>query len=274
MAKNRIVNTRFWIDDYISNLDPVEKLLFLYFLTNPATDISGAYEIPIKTIAVDTGLEKETVVRLLKRFSRDKKIFYLNGWVGVVNFAKHQVHNQKVDQGIKNGLSKAPKEIRDRLSIELNTLSDTNTNTNTDTNTNPNIQGVDKKEIKKLKDNLFERLIVLKGWDKKPRKEINAVYPRYVLVLGQILDLAENNLEFADDRMTRVATWAKNNNLDWSPETVIKKWLDIDDLAQEKKKKAYVDNDRAYQKGDEWWVILPNGEHKKYIGGLNKIRYE
>ena len=37
MAKTRIINTRFWIDDYTSNLDPIEKLLFLYFLTNTAT---------------------------------------------------------------------------------------------------------------------------------------------------------------------------------------------------------------------------------------------
>lgn len=142
MAKNRIVNTRFWVDDYIGNLDPVEKLLFLYFLTNPATDISGVYEIPLKTVATDTGIEHQTVARILKRFSRDRKIFYQNGWVGIVNFAKHQLDNPSVQAGIKNGLNKAPKFILDKLGTvggqSVPSQSHTNTNTNTNTDTDPN----------------------------------------------------------------------------------------------------------------------------------------
>lgn len=140
MAKNRIVNTRFWVDDYISNLDPVEKLLFLYFLTSPATDISGVYEIPLKTIATDTGIDHQTVARIIKRFGRDKKIFYVSGWVGVVNFAKHQLDNPSVRLGIKSGLSKAPQFILDRLGTVCGqsapSLLHTNTDTDTDTDTN------------------------------------------------------------------------------------------------------------------------------------------
>ena len=139
MAKNRIVNTRFWLDDYISNLDPVEKLLFLYFLTCPATDISGVYEVPLKTIATDTGIDHQTVAKIIKRFSRDKKVYYAKGWVGIVNFAKHQLDNPRVQKGIENGLSKAPKEIIDRLSGSIGSLSHTNTDTNTNLNTDTNL---------------------------------------------------------------------------------------------------------------------------------------
>ena len=63
-----MINTRFWIDDYISHLDPTEKLMFLYFLTNPLTDICGVYEIPLKNIALDTGIDKEMVEKIIKRF--------------------------------------------------------------------------------------------------------------------------------------------------------------------------------------------------------------
>ena len=59
MAKERIVNTRFWSDTYISNLDPIEKLLFLYLITNQYTEISGLYELPLKYMAVDTGIDKD-----------------------------------------------------------------------------------------------------------------------------------------------------------------------------------------------------------------------
>lgn len=139
MAKNRIVNTRFWIDDYIAKLDPVEKLLFLYFLTNPSTDISGVYELPLKNIALDTGIDADMVKRIIKRFSESKKIFYIKGWVGIKNFIKHQSMNPKVEAGIKNGLTKAPKELVDRLSIDYDSLSHSNTNTNINTNSNSNV---------------------------------------------------------------------------------------------------------------------------------------
>lgn len=126
-----MINTRFWIDDYISNLDPIEKLLFLYCLTNPYTDISGVYEIPLKHIALETGLDREMVIKIMNRFERDNKIIYQNGWIGIKNFAKHQQKNPKVTIGIENGLKQAPKYITDRLSIDYDTLSHLNSNINT-----------------------------------------------------------------------------------------------------------------------------------------------
>ena len=125
MAKNRMINTRFWDDQYVSDLDPIEKLLFLYLLTNPATNICGVYEIPLKTIAMDTGIEKEMVQKVLTRFERDGKVIYRNGWVAIVNFIKHQ--NQKspqVQKGIEEELKKAPSEILSLLQTEgMHTLS-------------------------------------------------------------------------------------------------------------------------------------------------------
>ena len=37
MAKERMINTRIWSDTWMSNLDPIEKLLFLYFLLTSHT---------------------------------------------------------------------------------------------------------------------------------------------------------------------------------------------------------------------------------------------
>ena len=130
MAKNRLVNTRFWIDDYISHLDPIEKLLFLYLLTNPMTDICGVYEMPVKVMAVETGIDKDMVLKVLKRFERDKKVFYDSGWVAIKNFTKHQTINPKVEKGIEIGLSKAPKQLIDRLSSSIDRLSHLNSNSN------------------------------------------------------------------------------------------------------------------------------------------------
>jgi hypothetical protein len=104
MAKKRFINTKFWQDNYISNLDPSEKLLSIYLLTNSSTNICGIYELPLKNVALETGLDIEMVFKILGRFNRDEKIYYLDGWVGIVNFAKHQAVNPSIIQGIERSL--------------------------------------------------------------------------------------------------------------------------------------------------------------------------
>lgn len=116
MSKQRMIDTKFWDDNYTSNLDPIEKLMFLYFLTNTSTNISGIYEIPLKKIAVETGIEKEMVAKILTRFEKDNKVFYFNGWLCLKNFVKNQNQNSpKVQIGIKNELSLIPRDIMEKF---------------------------------------------------------------------------------------------------------------------------------------------------------------
>ena len=60
MSDTRMIKTKFWDDDYISYLDSVEKLLFLYCLTNPLTNIAGIYEITLKRIEVCVSITRST----------------------------------------------------------------------------------------------------------------------------------------------------------------------------------------------------------------------
>ncbi len=115
MAKKRYVNTRFWQDNYIVGLDPVEKLLYLYLLTNPLTDICGIYELPMRQVAFDTGIDKEMVLRIFKRFESDQKIYYVDGWVCITNFIKHQTMNAKVVLGIKRSFSEIDPKVLAKL---------------------------------------------------------------------------------------------------------------------------------------------------------------
>lgn len=116
MAKQRVVNTYFWSDDFILDLKPDEKLLFLYVLTNPQTDLCGAYEIALRKIVFETSLPEKRVLAILDKFARAGKVIYENGWMIVRNFAKHQVQNPKVKQGIARSLNDCPDWVKDRLS--------------------------------------------------------------------------------------------------------------------------------------------------------------
>lgn len=157
MAKERYVNTKFWNDTYIVNLDPIEKLLYLYFLTNTLANISGVYEIPIRQVAFDTGIDKDTVLKILERFEKSKKMFYLNGWICIKNFLKHQkMSSPKIKRGVILALKEVPRDtlesfiaygyFMDSLSIDyiyLSNYPNSNSNYNSNSNTPPK------------KDNLF-----------------------------------------------------------------------------------------------------------------------
>ncbi len=142
VAKQRIVNTKFWDDSYITRLSPTEKLLFLYLITNPLTNISGVYELPLKRVAFDTGISADRVDAIFKKLENDGKLIVTDGWIGVVNFIKHQSLNPKIKQGILSELKRAPKGITERLSIDYQSLcmgSDSLSHSNSNLNTNSNL---------------------------------------------------------------------------------------------------------------------------------------
>lgn len=112
MAKRRFVNTVFWRDAYIETLNPTEKLLFLYYLTSPDTNLCGAYQLPIKIISIDTGLDKGTITEINEKFKTDEKIFYLNGWVVIPNKIKYEdIKNYKIRAGMLRELEALPEPI-------------------------------------------------------------------------------------------------------------------------------------------------------------------
>ncbi len=115
MAKQRFINTRFWSDSFIVPLMPIERYLFLYFLTNEHTSICGIYELPLQTIAYETKVREKELLKILDRLSG--KIYYLDGWIFIRNFERHQFArgNSKVRIGIENEKKCIPKEILTRI---------------------------------------------------------------------------------------------------------------------------------------------------------------
>ena len=153
MSKQRYVDTKFWVDNYIVERDPIEKLLYLYLLTNTLTNILGIYEISVRQIAFDTGIDKDMVMKVLERFSKDDKIRYIDGYVAIKNFVKYQANNPKINKGIELLLTEVPIKLIEWVEVDFNRLDITkdslyigldktskdsnysNTNSNTNSNT-------------------------------------------------------------------------------------------------------------------------------------------
>jgi len=111
MSKNRYVNTEFWDDTKIRKLKLDEKLMYLYLLTNPLTNICGIYEISTDRMAFDTGIEEDRVIEILKKFSKGKRVKYSQGHIAIRKFIKHQAKNSKIRIGIETLLKEAPKPL-------------------------------------------------------------------------------------------------------------------------------------------------------------------
>lgn len=111
MGKLRSVNTHFWSDNYIIDLDPIEKLLFLYLLTNENTNMIGVYEIHVRKIVFDTGIDRDMVLNIFERFNDDNKVSYMDGFVIIHNFTKHQSYNTNMKKSAITSFNELPDQI-------------------------------------------------------------------------------------------------------------------------------------------------------------------
>ena len=143
MAKQRLVNTRLWSDNWIRRINPLDRYLFLYLLTNEHTNISGIYELPITTMAFETGIDERDLEKsMLPKL--EPKVYYIDGWICIKNFQKHQSgDSEKIKIGIKSEMDRIPQEIKkkinDTLSIPYVYPMDTPRRLSVYSNSNPNL---------------------------------------------------------------------------------------------------------------------------------------
>jgi len=104
MATQRYISTSFWDDEWIHKLDPSEKLLYLYFMTNPLTSIAGIYKLSESRICFDTGFNENTIRHIMSKFELAKKAYRFNEWIIIPNWSKHQKVKER--DNIRKGIDK------------------------------------------------------------------------------------------------------------------------------------------------------------------------
>ena len=201
MSKNTFFNTRFWQDSFTSDLDPVEKLLFIYFITSPYLSLTGIYEIPLKFVAMETGLDKEMVIKILDRFEEKKKVMYRDGWLCVLNYPKYQsFKGGKLEVALKREIKAVPKDILELFIKEgypIDTLS---------------IQHMD---MDKVMDKEIEEISVKtpplykskKYLSSIPDEDMSVFLNRFDVGEKQIKDKAESFLLYCDSKGKKYANY-------------------------------------------------------------------
>ena len=115
MSQTRYIKNEIWDDEWFYDLDPVEKLVWLFLLTNNRCNIAGVYKMNMKWGARLTGLDTDIFPKILKRLEDAGKVHLHDDWLFIVNFTKHQAENPSVRAGIVRILKEVPGEAVDSL---------------------------------------------------------------------------------------------------------------------------------------------------------------
>lgn len=230
MSKLRSVSTAFWSDPFIEELTPSEKLLFLYFITNEKTNMLGIYEVSIKKISFDTGLEKEVIENALKGFERLSKVKYYNNHIVLINFMKHQNFNPNMKKSAIDVYNSLPNMLKikdiviskeeylkgfERLlnhygmvpKVEYNIIEE-------------EVEEESELEIKNNNDKFFDELIISENWIESTSMqsskkftiiEVKEKLKEFTIFCNLAFDIKPNKNEFAGHFLRWLNTRDKQN---------------------------------------------------------------
>ncbi|MBU7594896.1 DnaD domain protein [Metabacillus halosaccharovorans] len=110
-----MVRTNFWKNPVIAEeMNPEDKLFYLYLLTNPYTTQTGIYRITKREIAFDLGYSPEVIESLMKRFIEEFKLIRYNA----------ETRELAIKYWGEDNLHKGGKPIMDCIFSELKRVKD------------------------------------------------------------------------------------------------------------------------------------------------------
>ena len=130
-------------------------------------------------------------------------------------------------------------------------------------------------DIQKVVNHFFETKGLSLDEIKESAKKKSIIYSRFTRPAKELIELA-GSVEKAKEAITTIANWAKSRKLDYSIETVFKKWLELDKLKpKEIIKKPFYNNQPMVwsQTKKKWYVIDNGGEWLEYADKENKIEW-
>ncbi len=133
----------------------------------------------------------------------------------------------------------------------------------------------EKTALREVVTHFFETKNISIAQLKMNAKKQKIVYGRHAAPAKQLLELA-GSVEEAKKAITKVAEWASSRGLDYSIETVFKKWLELDRLKPKEvvKKPFYQDMPMVWSEvKKKWFVVTSEGEWLEFAGDESKMEW-
>ncbi len=109
--KHRYILTEIWDESWFGELSPLAKLVYLYLITNPSTNLAGVYQKREKAIAFECSLENASAP--LKELGDSGEVICENDYVIILRHPEFQKWetNDSIAKGIVSDLNSVPPEI-------------------------------------------------------------------------------------------------------------------------------------------------------------------
>lgn len=155
---SRLLYTKIWKDSFFAGLDPLEKLLFIYYIANEKVNIIHLYESADRETMFDTGVTLQQLTRAKNKFQAEGKLHFFKDYVYIANASRYQTFSgEKNDKAKENLLRQIPNEVLNwfykladtPMHTPINTLYNRNHNQNQ--NHNQREEEVEKKGIELLR---------------------------------------------------------------------------------------------------------------------------
>lgn len=270
MALYRTIQVSFWTDPKVSdNFTPEDKYFYLYLLTNTHTNLCGCYEVSIRQMSNETGYSKETIERLLDRFtnihhvidySDETKELLLLKWAKN-NWTKSEKFLVGVERELKKVKNERFKAFLEDLLVDVDTVyigyqyPMYTTNTLTNTNTNIYINNKNKVNTKK------------KDKKEKPEQKIFGEFKNVFMTEEEFEKLKtlfpKHYQKYIEDLSGYIASKGAKYKSHYA---TIRQWIKRDGLAPSGEA-ASDPYGREYKDGLLVWNIkFPESEHPPYYG--------
>ena len=130
--------------------------------------------------------------------------------------------------------------------------------------------------IRQIITHFFETKGVSLDELKRNAKKRKIVYSRYTKPAKQLLELS-GSIEKAKKAINKVADWANSRKLDYTIETVFKKWLELDRLKPKEivKKPFFRNMPMIWSETKKKWYVIDNyGEWLEFAGKEKEIEWK
>ena len=111
MSEYRQVHRSFWESGSVETLDPIEKLLYLYAICGPTSNMEGIYKLTLKRAAFETGIDRDMVEQLFGRLETARLAGWLDGWCCVTQATVHMPTGPQMLKHAKSLYASVPEHV-------------------------------------------------------------------------------------------------------------------------------------------------------------------
>lgn len=160
--KTRIIQTRFWDDEFVVEADKLTKYLYIYILTSQYINISGIFQLHDKKIMMETDLTPKQLKDAKAELTKKYKVLFKDGWVCVLNAEKNNRYRNspKNETAYEKELAVVPVNIKSfflESDTSMHTTIDSSIGSSSDTNHKSKTINHKSKTINKIEELDFSK---------------------------------------------------------------------------------------------------------------------